>query len=88
MRNILRGILITTVYYVVIYFIIIYAFKSFPAAGGPSEAVFIMFGLALLSVILLIYNLVKLIKGDWAQIYFIITHIIAMIIVFEIVSNH
>lgn len=78
MKNLFTEVLITLVYYIVAYFIITYAFDVFPSSGGPSEAFFLLLGFGLLSIIIFIYCVVKLKKGDSAKIGSIMTHLIAM----------
>jgi hypothetical protein len=86
MKNTFKEVLITLVYYIVIYFIITYALSAYPSNGGPSEAVFLLLGLALLSIIIFLYSLVKLLKGDIEKMGPILTHLIAIYLLFRLLS--
>jgi hypothetical protein len=86
MKNTFKEVLITLIYYIVIYFTITYALKTYPSNGGPSEAVFLLLGFALLSIVIFLYCLVKLLKGDIEKMGPIITHLIAMYLLFRLLS--
>lgn len=83
----LKGAIITVIYYIILYFIVVFAVEKYPSNGAPSEAVFIMLGFALLSLIIFLYCLVKLIKGDTTKWILVIIHLIAVLVLYRLFNN-
>jgi hypothetical protein len=78
MNNTIKESLLTIFYYFVTYFIIMKSISKYPSNGALSEAFLILLGFIVLSIVALIYTIVKMLKGESHKIVPFMIHIIAL----------